>query len=319
VNGDWNPEVKKMEHLTEQERKEYREKLASSRPFSLKEWKVFRGEVNKLRGTKTKNPQYAILFINDDKACLDLVGAYYKAKGITYRGISDAVKGLKELITNPPQLIMLDDIMPDISGFKIYEYIKSDPKLKHIPVVMFISWLTSKWIYHSDFKPDGYCCYPFSFRDLDVSINILAKKGNIKIPQMTEQELNERLRENLKPLFSKEEKTMARKEEISKKPKRTKEMDAKAQEYYNKILKYSLGTKKAVERELTHYKEIRFEDISQERIILSYKLLIHCYSDIHRYESLLLTGRVEEFDFRGIEKEIRETYNIPDSIPILFK
>jgi hypothetical protein len=53
--------VKKIEHLTEQERKEYQQKLITSQPFTLKEWKVFQEEVNKLRGTKIKKPKYVVI------------------------------------------------------------------------------------------------------------------------------------------------------------------------------------------------------------------------------------------------------------------
>ena len=94
-------------------------------------------------------------------------------------------------------------------------------------------------------------------------------------------------------------------------------MDVEEQEKYKNFLKYSRGTKNTVERELTQFKEINFENVSQEIIISCIRLLIRSLIDIHEFESRLQTGRVEYegFDYMGIEKEIREKYNVPDSIP----
>ena len=94
-------------------------------------------------------------------------------------------------------------------------------------------------------------------------------------------------------------------------------MDVEDQEKYKNFLKYSRGTKNTVERELTRYKEIKFENVSQERILLCIRMLIKSLIDIHVNESILQIGRVDYtgFDYMGLEKEIREKYNIPDSIP----
>jgi chemotaxis family two-component system response regulator Rcp1 len=68
-----------------------------------------------------------------------------------------------------PDLILLDINLPRINGHEVLKYIKSDPKLKHIPVVMLTTSSSEKEILAS------YQNYASSFISKPVDVNDFLK------------------------------------------------------------------------------------------------------------------------------------------------
>jgi DNA-binding response OmpR family regulator len=58
----------------------------------------------------------------------------FKFKGCSYIIAPTGKEGLEELKNTTPKLILLDIMLPDISGFKICKQIKNENNLKCIPV-----------------------------------------------------------------------------------------------------------------------------------------------------------------------------------------
>src|SRR5439155_11398789 len=56
-------------------------------------------------------------------------------KGISY--LKALVQQAKDLPVCWPDLILLDIIMPSVSGFEVLRFIRATPELKHLPVVVF--------------------------------------------------------------------------------------------------------------------------------------------------------------------------------------
>ena len=48
----------------------------------------------------------------------------------------DAVIALRSIITNPPDLIVLDLGLPYLNGMEVLRAVKGDPKTSHIPVIV---------------------------------------------------------------------------------------------------------------------------------------------------------------------------------------
>jgi len=48
----------------------------------------------------------------------------------------DGVEGLEKIENEKPDLVTLDVLMPRGSGIRLYRKLKTDPSLKHIPVIM---------------------------------------------------------------------------------------------------------------------------------------------------------------------------------------
>lgn len=76
-----------------------------------------------------------ILIIDDSLPNVELVSAILKAHNIIAYGITDATKASSAIKKFSPDLILLDIIMPDISGFEICKHIKSQPEYSSIPII----------------------------------------------------------------------------------------------------------------------------------------------------------------------------------------
>ncbi|MFW9989992.1 MAG: response regulator [Candidatus Odinarchaeota archaeon] len=81
-----------------------------------------------------KFKKYDILLIEDDAETVNLLTNYFKSLGISCQGVLSGFRGLKELSRYIPKLILLDIILPDINGYEVIKKIRTNNKLKEIPV-----------------------------------------------------------------------------------------------------------------------------------------------------------------------------------------
>jgi len=78
--------------------------------------------------------QCDVLIVDDDLLTIKLLRDYFERKGYKCKEAHDGKGTLKFLETNIPKLILLDIILPDISGYDICNTIKSENKLKNIKI-----------------------------------------------------------------------------------------------------------------------------------------------------------------------------------------
>jgi len=130
--------------------------------------------INILDNIKTETSQYDILLIEDDLATIRLLTSYFDSKGFTCQGVVSGTKGLEELSNNTPKLVLLDIILPDYNGYEICKIIKSNKKLKVIPVFLLTAIPGSEVKKHlEETKADGYILKPFDFSDFEILFEYL--------------------------------------------------------------------------------------------------------------------------------------------------
>ena len=86
--------------------------------------------------------------------------------------VSDCHSALKELANTAPNLVVLDWMLPDMSGIELLHRIRRAPRLKEIPVIM----LTARGeeadrVRGLESGADDYVVKPFSLRELKARIN----------------------------------------------------------------------------------------------------------------------------------------------------
>lgn len=129
--------------------------------------------INKIE-PKSIQEEYDILIVEDDAPTIKLLQEYFKAKGYTCKGVTSGFKGLEELKINPPKLILLDILLPDISGYEICKQIKSDKKYKDLPIYYITAIRDSKVSSKiEETRADGYFLKPFDFSKFSVLFNYL--------------------------------------------------------------------------------------------------------------------------------------------------
>jgi len=127
-----------------------------------------------LDNIKIQNHEYDILLIEDDLATIRLITSYFDSKGYACKGVVSGSKGLEELGRVQPKVILLDIILPDLSGYDICKTIKSDKEYRKIPIYFLTAISGSEVEKHlKDTRADGYILKPFNFSDFGIIFEIL--------------------------------------------------------------------------------------------------------------------------------------------------
>ncbi len=77
-----------------------------------------------------------ILVVDDNQQNLELLQAYLEDVDCKTISARDGLKALEIVNKKKPDLILLDVMMPKMSGFEVCKRIKNDPKSTDIPVIM---------------------------------------------------------------------------------------------------------------------------------------------------------------------------------------
>ncbi len=100
-----------------------------------------------------------ILYIEDDPAAARLMEKILISVGCRMIHMDDIRKGMRELIINKPDLILLDNHLPFINGKDALFMLKGSPSFKHVPVIM----VTASDITAAEFSQagsDGFVAKP---------------------------------------------------------------------------------------------------------------------------------------------------------------
>jgi two-component system, OmpR family, alkaline phosphatase synthesis response regulator PhoP len=87
----------------------------------------------------TEAPRYPhskILIADDNVQNCELVDAYLAEDGYEMSVAYDGAQAMKRVEELQPDLVLLDIMMPKLSGYEVCEWIKSNPQTKDIPVLM---------------------------------------------------------------------------------------------------------------------------------------------------------------------------------------
>jgi DNA-binding response OmpR family regulator len=124
-------------------------------------------------------PNKKILIIEDEADVVDLlVLQLRKAGGFTITTAEDGAEGLKKARAELPALIVLDLMLPRMSGLEVCKILKTESATRHIPIIM----LTAKAeeidrIVGLEFGADDYVTKPFSPREVLLRIKAILRRG----------------------------------------------------------------------------------------------------------------------------------------------
>ena len=79
---------------------------------------------------------YSILVIDDEESIRAALGRVLTPEGYAVSSAMNLAEGFESAVRNKPDLIILDVNLPDGYGIDLCRRIKTEPKLRHIPVFM---------------------------------------------------------------------------------------------------------------------------------------------------------------------------------------
>src|SRR5262249_4816551 len=123
----------------------------------------------------TSAPKKTILVVDDDGDCRSLVQAVLVSNGYQVEQSADGREAVERLKTLTPDLVVLDIMMPVMSGYDVVVHMKQRPETQNIPIIM----LTAKGEYedmilgYSEYQVDYYIPKPFTSRQLISGIKLI--------------------------------------------------------------------------------------------------------------------------------------------------
>ncbi len=120
---------------------------------------------------------HKIVAIDDHAEILTIIKTKLSRNGYEVETLVDATQAMHKVREIKPDIVLLDIMMPKLTGFDFCGEIKSDPELKDIKVV----FLTAKDIDFArqkaeELKADGFIAKPFSPKELLAYLNELLGK-----------------------------------------------------------------------------------------------------------------------------------------------
>jgi DNA-binding response OmpR family regulator len=77
-----------------------------------------------------------VVCIEDEPDMIELMRLLLMRQGFEVIGARGGKEGLELVEQTPPELILLDIMMPDMDGWQVYDQLKANPKTRDIPVIV---------------------------------------------------------------------------------------------------------------------------------------------------------------------------------------
>lgn len=118
-----------------------------------------------------------ILVIDDEADLAELVAFNLRQAGYETRTAGSGQDGLDEVRRNPPDLVVLDLMLPDIAGTEVCRRLRADEASRHLPVIM----LTARGeevdrVIGFEVGADDYMVKPFSPRELVLRVSAIMRR-----------------------------------------------------------------------------------------------------------------------------------------------
>ena len=108
-----------------------------------------------------------VLIVEDEKALAEILEYNFKKEGYSVDTASDGEIALDKIMFKAPDLVILDWMLPKLSGIELCKKVRSNKKIKNIPIIM----LTARGEEEDRLKGlemgvDDYVTKPFSINEL---------------------------------------------------------------------------------------------------------------------------------------------------------
>ena len=123
-----------------------------------------------------------ILIVDDDPDILELLKMSLEPEGYTIRAASDGEAAVQSATMNPPDLILLDVMMPQKDGIQVIEDLKANADTRSLPIILLTArGQTEDKLLGLDTGADDYITKPFDLREVTARVEaVLGRTRPIK-------------------------------------------------------------------------------------------------------------------------------------------
>ncbi len=120
-----------------------------------------------------------ILIIEDDRDIADLVRRYLERAGFSVEVVATGRAGLAALLARPPELLVLDLMLPHLDGAEICRAARATPATAAIPIIMLTARAEeAERIAGLEIGADDYIAKPFSPNELVARVKALLRRAS---------------------------------------------------------------------------------------------------------------------------------------------
>jgi two-component system phosphate regulon response regulator PhoB len=125
-----------------------------------------------------------VFLVEDEQSIITLVEYNLKKEGFKVLISSDGEDALKEIKSQEPDLVLLDWMLPNLSGIDICKSLRKDKKFQDLPIIM----LTAKGqeedkVSALNAGADDYITKPFGHSELVARINALLRRSKPRVAE----------------------------------------------------------------------------------------------------------------------------------------
>src|SRR5262249_42449270 len=131
--------------------------------------------------TRTAGKKTRILIVEDEPAMVEGLRDNFEYEGYEVTSAKDGVEGLDRALTGDPDLVVLDVMMPRMSGLDVCKQLKT--KRPSLPIIM----LTARGqeidkVVGLELGADDYVTKPFSIRELMARVKAVLRRATPQAP-----------------------------------------------------------------------------------------------------------------------------------------
>jgi putative two-component system response regulator len=117
-----------------------------------------------------------VLIVDDIRQNVDLVSSLMRAEGYEVASASNGLEALAQVASTPPDLILLDIMMPTLDGYAVCRQLKARPETRLVPIVL-ITALGDEAdkLLGIEAGADDFLSKPFSHAELKARVRSLVK------------------------------------------------------------------------------------------------------------------------------------------------
>ena len=120
-----------------------------------------------------------IYVVDDEESIIDFIGIYLEKEGFQMKAFQNGMVAYKAIRQSPPDLVVLDVMLPDLDGFEICNKLRAEEV--QVPIIM----LTAKddeidKVMGLELGADDYLTKPFNPRELVARIKAVLRRVTLK-------------------------------------------------------------------------------------------------------------------------------------------
>ena len=126
-----------------------------------------------------------ILIVEDERDIVDLLRYNLQEAGFKTDYVRNGADALHRAVEKPPDLILLDLMLPEVDGLIVCRLLKNDPRTKNIPIVMVTAKAEERdRVAGLELGADDYITKPFSPREVVLRVSAVLRR--IQVGKQTE-------------------------------------------------------------------------------------------------------------------------------------